>query len=203
MLTEITTKIAETLATKVRVMTVRQLAEHFYGEKKDPVACAQRAARKLQREGWATTWPAAVRHLNIDRPLLCWNPGGGIPEFGKLAWRNERRWRNEVPRPSLCLTSTNKAKAHFAGHCRTSRRRELEHDINIAQLYLALCRTEPQVAATWLHEDALSHTHSARPDAIIERHSQTVVLDLVGSSYHREKLRDIWNHHRLKQLELW
>jgi len=211
MLTEITSKIAKILATEVRVMTVQQLAEHFYAERKRPVECACRAARKLRSEGYAETWPAMVRHLFLERPLLAWFPEAsvpkfgklGVPKFGKLAWQNQKRWNRNFPRKTICLTSTSKARSEFGGDCRTPRSRELEHDVGVAQLYFHLSWQAPQVAASWKHEDSLLHTNEKRPDAVIGREGQPVAIDLLGSGYSREKIVGIWKHFRHTRFELW
>ncbi len=203
MLTEITSKIAKILATQVRVMTIQQLAEHFYANRKGPVECARRAARKLRQEGYAETWQAMVRHLFLEGPLLAWFPGANVPEFGKLAWQNQKRWNQRFPGKTICLTSTPKARSEFGGTCRAPRSRELEHDVNVAQLFLHLLRQEPHAAASWQHEDSLIHTNQKRPDAVIERAGQPVAIDLLGSGYSREKIAEIWKHTRHTRFELW
>ena len=184
-------------------MTVQQLAENFYQERMRPVECACRAARKLRQEGYAESWPAMVRILYLEGPLLNWTPGASVPEFGKLAWANQKRWNSQFPGKTTCLTSTRKARSEFGGTCRAPRSRELEHDVGVTQLYLQLRCQTPQVAASWKHEDSLSRTNTKRPDAVIEREGQPVAIDFLGRGYSRDKIVGIWKHYRHSRLELW
>ncbi len=184
-------------------MTVKQLAEHFYWERKRPVECACRAARKLRQEGYAVTWPAMVRHLFLEGPLLNWTPGDSVPLFGKLAWANQKRWNRTCLGKTICLSSTRKARSEFGGTCRAPRSCELEHDVNVAQLYLHLGRQTPQVAASWQHEDSFFHARKKCPDALIESEGQPVAMEFLGRGYSREKIAKIWQHTRHTRFQLW
>jgi|GEM_PF-4255678 len=203
MLTHTNEKIAQLLATKVRVMTADQLAERFFQQRKSPLECAQRATRKLQQQGYADTWAGMVRQLPLEQPLLVWKPGDALPEFGKLAWVNHKRWRAQGPRKTRCLTSTDKAKARFGGLSRQPRPHELEHDVAVAEVYLLLGNKSAIAAEAWHHEDSLPNKPGKRPDAIIHRKEELVFVDVLGRGYSRQKIEHIWHEHRQQNLELY
>lgn len=199
-----TTIIAEILSCRVRVLTARQIARHFYAQYKGPMDCARRVIRTLVKQELACAWPVVVAELDVSQPLAVFEPRTPRPEVGHLAWRNEQRWNKASPARTICVTATVKALATYGGSCRRPRPLELEHDINVSGIYLSLLDHEPHVAATWLPEDEIETTEfdGRRPDAIIE-HDRPVVLDLLGRGYTREKIAGLVRHYQNHILELW
>lgn len=79
--------------------------------------------------------------------------------------------------------------------------RELEHDVNVSEIYLQLSTRSPRL--DWIPEDALSYNIASRPDAVLESDEGRTVIDLLGRSYSRSKIETIWKHSREVTLELW
>lgn len=205
MLGDISREIARILATKVRVLTAEQIAMHFFPRMANPLQCAHRAIRKLRACEFGTSWQTSVTHLKITSTIFRWDPNGvGSYSPAQIAWRNSKRWQAAPLKRTVCITSTNKSRAYFGGRCRTPRSRELEHDINVAGLYLILLRKSPLEAATWKHEDHFDGHGSIRPDAtLIDIDGQTVVIDLLGRGYSAEKIAGIIRRHAGNQLRLY
>lgn len=205
MLGDIPREIARILATKVRVLTAEQIATHFFPEMANPLQCAHRVIRKLHVGGFGYSWQTSVTHLENTSARLEWNPEQETSYSPQhIAWKNSRRWQAAPLKRTVCITSTNKSRAYFGGRCRTPRSRELEHDINVAGLYLILLRKSPLEAATWKHEDHFDCHGSVRPDATLtDIDGQTVVIDLLGRGYSAEKIAGIIRRHAGSQLRLY
>ncbi len=205
MLGEVPSEIARILATKVRVLTAHQIAQHFYSGMTDPLACAHRAIRKLAAAGFGHSWHASVTHLEMPTAILERDPQQ-VASYSsqQIAWQNAKRWQAGALTRTSCITSTEKSRAYFGGRCRPPRSRELEHDINVAGLYLNLLRTSPEAAITWTHEDSFTQHSTIRPDAtVIDTDGQLVAIDLLGRGYSAEKIAQIIRRHGDGRLRLY
>ncbi|MAT67960.1 MAG: hypothetical protein CMJ58_00370 [Planctomycetaceae bacterium] len=203
MLNKTNETIAEILATRVRVMTARQLARCFYADRQRPVECARRSARRLRTTGFAETFAAAAAELPAARPLAVCTPGDPPPPLAQLAWQNERRWQAAWPIRQTCLVATPQAAAEFGGRRRPPRRRELEHDLQVANVYLALRAQGPELVAGWTHEDFLPYGQSDRPDALLRTRNDTTVIEVLGRGYGRDRIAAVWRAHRHQTLQLY
>ena len=206
MLGDITKEIAQVLGKRVRVLTTDQIARHFYTAMKDPKECANRAARTLVREGFAVSSRASVRHLRMEMPLATWAPNNSeSPAFKSIAWANKKRWEASATKRSTCLYATAKGAAQCGSKRRVPRTLELEHDIAVAEVYLTLTRNSPLIARTWILEDdqPIAGPGDKRADAVVTTTTGAVQIELVGSSYSRKKLENLWTHFRHQHVEFW
>lgn len=201
--TSVGTEVASLLATKLRVITSHQIAAAYFAERKDPRECAGRLARKLEAVGLAKAWRAVITHVDTPMPLLAWRPIDEQPDIPAIAWANQKRWQSATPTRTVCLTSTERAKAMFGGSCREPRHRELEHDVAVTSVYLRLALQEPEVLAAWQHEDGLLKSCDKRPDAVLARMGQKTFIDILGRGYTRDKISQIWAAYQASSLELW
>ncbi|QEG36212.1 hypothetical protein [Bythopirellula goksoeyrii] len=184
-------------------MTAAQLADYFYFDKKHPQECAYRVIRKLSQRGLAMSWQGMVCRLELNEPLLRWSPGSIIPEISQIAWQNEKRWKMAVPTRTICITATAQAVAEYGGHCREPRPREVEHDINLAEVFLRLDAQSTLEGLQLTPEDSIPHDNQKRPDALLERNGEQIVIDLLGRGYSKQKIQTLWQHYREVPLELW
>ena len=205
MLNGIAEHIAQQLSTKVRVMTVRQIAKYFYSLMKNPTECAYRVIRKLKKLGFGESWPASATHLEMTSSIFDWDPDQPFSYSAQaIAWQNTKRWQKSQLERTVCITSTEKTRAHFGGNCRRPRNRELEHDINVTGIYLNLLHSSPELARTWQHEDSLPYNNDTRPDAtIVDTDGALVMLDLLGRGYSADKISGIISRHRNYRVRLY
>jgi len=203
MLTQTTTDIIETLATKVRLLTTHQIADTWYAKLRRPMESANRVARKLVAEGLAEKIPAVLTVIDVQNPLLRWYPETPkLPDFQKLSYANCQRWQTSS-RPTTVLRATNNAHGIFGGTPRQVRSRELEHDATVSAVYLEYRKCGRHWTDAWTLEDSLSSRAflGRLPDAVVTGKTPTV-LDVIGRGYDASKIESIFTHFRDQLLEL-
>lgn len=196
-------QVAEILAVRTRVVTVRQVAHQFFSSSRDPMANARRCIRSLRRAGLVESWHTAVGELGVAGPLLTNTEEHATPDFGAVAWKNEKRWKEARPQKATCVVATQEALDRFAGSCREPRPNELEHDLALAAVYFQLLRTDGEAASSWRHEDTFAARRAVRPDATYRRDGATVSVDLLGRGYTKPKIEALWRAYEGRPLELW
>lgn len=209
MLTKRDLELLSTLANAVRAFTLRQLACAWWPSRTAESARAR--LRVLERAGYVRLETQPVGPiLALEEPLLTWQPGLPRPELGPVAQTARRRWRKPVE-TLLCVSVTDLGATHVGtGSARAPRPTEWTHDLHLAEVYLRLRQIVPIRARSWRHEDMESHRAVDRageklPDALVRDGLQTTAIELVGSSYSREKLNAFHDHCHEHDLgyELW
>lgn len=193
-------EIAEILATRVRVLTAEQIAETWYPNGRQPVPAAQRVLRRLVAKGLVlASWGMAPPRITLTGPLYRYRACEKTPEpdFGRLAWQAEHRFRRPPVR-TLFAQATKAAKLHFGRECRRApRSSELCHDIHVSEVFLSLRKQGQE--KLWKGEDELSGT--IRPDAVLGE----VAVDFIGSGYSKTKIMALHRKYVLgfAAFELW
>jgi len=132
--------------------------------------------------------------LILGGPLVQWLPGDELPDFGAVAYRLRRRWREAVE-PTEIVVATRKAKRRFGGFGgeRWPRPSEISHDVSLAGVYLWYRAYKPEEAECWIGEAQL-YTEGwgmgeRLPDALIRRNDGDIerVVEF-GGSYRKQKL---------------
>lgn len=183
MLTERDKQVISSHCLHIRVATLDQLADAFWASTSCPKRAAYARLRTLCGEGWLQVEATQVLPIRaLSGPLVSWQPGDWLCNFGALAWKLAVRWRGPT-RQAQVYRATAKAARIFGGrrNGEINRRFQLSHDIGVAAMYFALRRARPNVIDQWIDEerlaphrrgeklpDAALGTNAARPDRILE-----------------------------------
>jgi hypothetical protein len=144
--------------------------------------------------------------LELDFPILSWEPGFPMPDLGALSYQLQSRWKQH-PVSTVCVSATKKAANRFAGHGgRFPRPVERTHDIHLARVYLAYRSLGP--VAGWTFEESLRERQQKNldvlPDVLFENGGRTKVIEF-GGAYPKPKLEKFHAYCKGKKLpyEVW
>jgi hypothetical protein len=191
------------LTDKVRLLSQRQIADHWYA---GDVPNARRCLRRLAQQGLVCRQllPAQSMPL-LTAPLVNWRPADETPDFGSVAYRCQARWRGRALRPSVVWVATDKALGLYGGPRQGVSLKPLQvtHDLGVAQVWLHLHHAAPAWAEAWRGEDLLSHTRAGEkcPDAFVVNAAEEVVLVIeFGGRYDAARIAEF--HHDCAQRAL-
>lgn len=195
-LPELMQDIIFTLTHKVRVLTLQQVATTWWPESDQAEAAARKTLNRLARLNLVRLIEADIRQpLNLDGPMLSWCLGEEKPDFGPLSYRAKNRWEG-VSATKLVVSPTRQAANWMGGVVnRTSRLSEINHDINVANVYLGFRKSRVQRASSWLPEEALRRQlnleiESYLPDALVYDEGKPTVIELAGK-YPKQRFDEI------------
>jgi hypothetical protein len=208
-LTERDEDLLMTLVSRVRLLSLPQVADTWWHGLASRAACARRRLHVLAERSLVAPLHVMARPLPPLRgPLASWKPGGEKPSFGAVAWKLQRRW-TAPPRQTLVFVATGRAARRFGGRKapRLKHRHQATHDLGVSQVFLQLRAHTPARALRWTGEDRLPHRRGEKvPDALLAGSDggQLEAIDFGGAydaarleAFHRECLRkelpyEIW-----------
>lgn len=198
------------LTQKVRLLSLRQIAEHWFG---GDVANARRRLRQLTQAGLLTRFDVAVRPTPpLQDPVAVWQPGLPAPDVGRTAQVLRWRWMHRPVRLCATYIATAKTANAFGGKARGELKRPLQatHDLGVAAIWLRLRVVSPQLAAAWRGEDLLAHTRRGPgdklPDAfLVDAAGEVVSVIEFGGSYDAARVQAFHADCARRQLpyQLW
>lgn len=192
-LTDRDRQLLQTLVEKVRLLGLRQIAEHWWN---DEMANARRRLRRLASAGLVTRITVQARPLpQLLGPIATWKPGTAAPEFGPVAHQLQSRWRKRPVRASTAYIATQHASQLFGGTARGELKHALQatHGLGVAAVWLRLHDQAPEWADAWRGEDLLAHTRRGEklPDAFVVSAAGDVVCVVeFGGSYDTRRVRE-------------
>ena len=142
------------------------------------------------------------------KPLASWTPNCGTPDLDEIAEIVRTRWDGPST-PTPVVAATHHAARLFgssAGGLPPTNHRN--HDLLLACVYIRYRMTKPQLAATWLGEDAVAIAERGvkNPDAFLinDAGEVTRVIESAGR-YSLEQLESFHRHCKSASLsyELW
>lgn len=213
-LTKRDNEILDLLVHRTRLLSVRQVADHFFPGQRFSIRNAQSRLKELANGGYVTLQETLARTpCEIVAPVLTFTPGDSTPDFGPLAWQFQQRWIKAEIVPIEVAYATKKTKRERDGSVggRLPRASELSHDVILAEVCLLYLSKHPHLAANWVPEDQLREelrgeaTRGAIPDAIIRsRPDAPPELSIeVAGAYRREKL-SLWHQSNSQRpYEIW
>lgn len=207
-LTERDRDILDTLALRVRVLSVGQIAAEWFATTADPVKNARRRAGELASMGCLSCFPARVRPpLKLTGPIACWKPNDAVPDLKRVSGQLARRW-NEPVESMLLVTATLRAGRWLNGDGgRRPRRSEGSHDLTVAGVYLHWRRRAP-AGAEWVSEARLRRQgfgdERRLPDAMVVMDGTRTVIE-IGGAYSSHKLEEFHEFcwHEGLPYEIW
>ena len=183
--------VVQALVQKVRLFSQRQIVDHWWnGEQANSRRRLKRLAdRNLIQRTIVVARPAPL----FESPLITWKPGDAAPDFGKIAYRCQARWRSRPARQSVVWLATKVASHAFGGTARGKLKHSMQatHDLGVAAVWLRLQQVAPQWAAAWRSEDLLAHTRTGQklPDAFIVDDAEQVIWVIeFGGGYDAERV---------------
>jgi hypothetical protein len=163
--------ILRALCRKIRLLSLEQIARHWWPDVKHPQQSALRRLRELVRAGWMVSIQPQARGLPpIKSPVVCWNPGQPDPAFDAVAKQLMTRWTTETCRVQAFVLGP--AADRYFGVSRRGRLKydfQATHDLGVSEVFLNLLDQRPALAERWIGEDELApfRQHEKLPDAVV------------------------------------
>lgn len=209
----VTEVLVELLTTKVRLLSLEQVTDLCFLHTKTPRVIARKHLRRMEKKGLLNTVSAmTLKEFPVEKPLLDWHPGDGLPDFGHLSWLAEKRLATPLV-STLVVQATRVAQAKTLGPIggRPPRSQEITHDLLVASVFQHLWKDAPGLAHTWRPEDALlqdlvmeagNFTDAVIPDAVVRDGGDEIAIDVVGR-YSPKKLATLHEVYGNKRYQLW
>lgn len=192
-LTERDSEILETLARRVRVLTLEQIARFWWPHAENARLLAGRRIEKLATAAYVLPFGLSAHpEIFIHSPVVRWQPGEPTPDLGGAAYRLQSRWTAGA-RLTRAVIASKATGYRYGGHGgRFPRPTEGTHDIHLAAVYLRFRQSAPELARGWTSEEAIRRSRPTNrglklPDALIVTSTMRKVIEF-GGSYSREKL---------------
>ncbi len=197
------------LTRAVRVLSVDQIAAHWFAAATDAGRAATRRLGVLQERGLIDVFRMPARAVVVpSRPVAEWGPGNAAPDFVLLARMLAQRWTQPAS-PVSCVVATSASGTWLGGDGgRRPRRSEISHDLLLGELYLAWRRRTPDGIAEWISESRLRRLgygdQTRLPDAMVDAGGIRRVIE-VGGEYSASKLAEFHEFCAKRGLpyELW
>lgn len=137
--------------------------------------------------------------LQLHAPLIAWEPGMRCPNFSQCSYCARSRWY-ESARPTVAYVASARGGAVFGGRGGPLKNPlQATHDVHVAEVLMQLKRTDADLAADWIGEDAMDLypqlRDGRRPDAMI-LHSNGAVrraIEFCGH-YTKQTIADFHRH---------
>ena len=187
-------ELTTALACHVRLFSFEQIARTWWPDSESARRNARRRLGELCDRTLLTRLEVQARPLlALAAPLVRWCPGLPPEDFSALAWKLWKRWQEPPVRTTVFVAGSS--LVNRLGGVSTGTLHNLaaiSHDLHVAEVYLRLLRSEPELARLWVGEDLLAPTREGQklPDAILHDTlgRPQLVLEF-GGAYPPERLR--------------
>ena len=200
--------IVETLARRVRLLSVEQVARVWWPELRS-LRVVRRQLRRLRTAGLVAKAMVNVHPLlDVRAPLVHWTPGEDEPDFARIAARAKDRWRL-ASIPKQIFLATKLAANLFgssAGHLPELTHRD--HDLLLGQVYVLYTTTRPTEATRWVGQDARPRAgyRIRNPDACLLGSGGQVIRVIQAAGRYSQKQVETFHEHCISYglpYELW
>ena len=154
------------LTTKVRLLSLEQVAKAWAGDKK----YVRRRLRRLSSLGLIAIEPVNVRPMiELATPIVRWLPGDDKPNFHKTSYRLQSRWKGDLVTLTACWATKQASHIYGGRGGGPPHRSQLTHDLHLSEVFVQLLRGFPEHAKCWVGEDSAPGTnaHDKVPDALL------------------------------------
>lgn len=203
--------ILKTLAVKVRILSLSQIAKTWWGEAARPEMHARRRLSKLCEANVLreTTVPSSPG-LELNAPVVVWKLGQPPPDHVSVARTLLNRWPPVPTSPTSVFSATEATNNLYGGplSVRPIHLAHVDHDLHVGEVYLYYLRKHPVLAERWLGEDVRpkSGYRLKDPDAVLEFEGGTRIHAVeFGGRYDAERVRDFHEDcaKRNRSYEIW
>lgn len=167
-------RLLNTLSIRVRVLTLAQISNAFFGEDD---CYARRRIDRLAKHGLIVPRFLVSRvSPQLEAPLVRWLPSQVAPDFESLSSRLVSRWGRLNSKSVLCYVLGVQAAKLIGGSRRNGIKHshQASHDIALSEVFVHYVRELPDLAERWIGEDSLellkinrAASGNAIPDAMI------------------------------------
>ena len=184
------------LCSKIRLLSLPQIAAAWWPDAADAEATAGRRLRKLAAADLVRRDRVPAAPLPpLDAPVIAWRPGEPDPDCGAAAWTLQSRWEATGGPRATAVFVAGKAAAKLYGGVSAGRLPaafQATHDLGVSAMYLRLLRDDPAAADRWIGEDRLApHRRGQKlPDAVLADDpaaSPELVLEF-GGAYDKRRV---------------
>jgi hypothetical protein len=194
-------EIVRTLAERVRVMSLDQVARHWWTDTRWGKQRCQQVLQELAVEEMLVLRHVLARPVQrLASSLLRWHPGNAVPDFRSLSRLLHRRARQSA-RMTDIVFATARAVYLFGRRRPTIKLTQITHDLSVAEVYLHYRRQGQH--QFWTGEDQLDSEWPLRikPDAVLLNEVGAIVRAVeYGGDYPPERLLEI--HAGMADIEL-
>lgn len=208
-LTDRDSEILVSLSRKIRLLSLDQIADHWWHDCGGPEVAAKRSLKRLVKSGLLKPYRILARPLPpLEEPVVTWEPGEARPRPGAVSWKLQHRW---TAPPQYCpvYLASRRAKHLFggAGNSFLSRPIQATHDLGMSRVYLTFLKNRPADAKAWLGEDVqTAGNRSKNPDAQLFAPDGKVMRVIEFGGYYAPKRVSSFHHHcvvRALPYEIW
>ncbi len=202
--------ILRALTAKIRLLTLEQIASHFWPEGRSGKINARKRLAELETRRLLRK-TAVVSHplLPLTRPLATWWPGKPTPDATSISTRLCSRWGDDL-QDFTAFFAGPKAITLFGSKSLggVKNRFQVTHDLQVSTVYLHLLRTDPRLAEAWMGEEILAESRRDQklPDAILcDEHGSPRLVIEVGGKYSTERVTAFMDDCQTRRLpfEIW
>ena len=185
-------EILNALAFKVRMLSLGQIGDAWWGESSDPRRFARRRLGPLSRAGLLEEREVLAHPLlDLAEPEFTWTPGLPGPDFEAVSYRLKSRW-TEKPRRTRVFIATKRTLAELGGAGgKLPALGQETHDLHMGTIYLRRLKQDPAAAEAWVGEDVFAPNRRRQklPDAVLLGPGQEVRLAIeFAGSYAAERV---------------
>jgi hypothetical protein len=184
LLTERDLDLVETLALRVRMLTVQHAAAIWWPKARS-LRTLRRRLESLAAVGWIELRIVnAHPPLPVTRPLFRWKPGAAEPDTDNIASQLRGRWSQAARPTEVCVASPLAACLLGSTARRLPPPEHRDHDLRLASVYVHYRKALPRLASLWVGEHALPKAgyRIKDPDAFLRDRSGRVfrVIESAG-----------------------
>ncbi len=204
-------QILKTLAIKVRLLSLTQIATAWWADTAVPEVHARRRLNELRdakvlRE---TTVPVSPM-LEMKAPVIVWKLAQAAPDHAAIARILLNRWPSVATQPKSIFSASEATNNLYGGplSVRPIHLAHVDHDLHVGEVYLHFVRNHPALAERWRGEDVRpkSGYRLKDPDAVLEfEDGARIHVVEFGGRYDAERVRDFHNDcaKRNRSYEIW
>ena len=202
--------ILETLALKVRVLSVIQIASVWWPLSKYSKLDAKKRVRRLTKAGYIERYQVNTHPMiEMSKPIFSWRPQVVKPDFSAIAWKLKKRWSEPAVPTWVYVASKKTANLFGTNSGKLKRPEQTTHDLHLTEVYLKFRRNRPKLAAAWVGEDSFKMAGYGvkDPDAFIVKPRTNHVAAVIefGGKYSSSRVEGFHNYcvERVFPYELW
>ena len=189
--------IVETLARRVRLLSVEQVARVWWPELRS-LRVVRRQLRRLRTAGLVAKAMVNVHPLlDVRAPLVRWTPGEDEPDFARIAARAKGRWQiASIPHQLFLATRLSASLfGSSAGHLPELTHRD--HDLLLGQVYVLYRTKSPADATQWVGKDARAKAgyRIRNPDACLLGSGGQVIRVIQAAGRYSQRQVEAFHEH--------
>ena len=207
-LTKLDRQIVETLTRRVRVVTFEQISEHWF-----PECCTVRSVKhrlaQLVESRLVETYCINVHPmLEVNNPILCWQPGANEPTIERVHETVRSRWTCASNPKWVCVASPLAANLFGSNAWGLPAIEHRDHDLRLADIYLHYRQSFPRLARLWQGEHIRPKPgyREKHPDALLVTSSGKVIRAVESAGHYGLKQIEAFHAHCAEHdlpYELW